>query len=156
VKRIHDALKTDGIFILNDYVGEPFLQRGPRQRAVCNRIWACLPERLRVNQHGVLCDTIRIPDKAMLSPFEAIRADAILPALRETFDAHSEVLFGGVVFPIINNFAPRWDLETEHDVTVLKILWKLDEMMTASGMVEPTFVRAIYTPRRSLCRSKAV
>ncbi|MEM7692891.1 MAG: class I SAM-dependent methyltransferase [Pseudomonadota bacterium] len=155
VARIHKALRPDGLFVLIDYVGEPFLQRGPKQRAVCQRIWSCLPERLRVSQDGTVRDTIWIPDKKTLSPFEAVRAPAILPAIRQHFETHFEMVFGGVVFPIVNNFAPHWDPALEGDETVLKLLWELDEMMTASGMVEPTFVRAIYRPGAAPDRNRS-
>lgn len=149
LEQIAGSLAAGGVFILNDYVGEPFLQRGPKQREVCRRIWKSLPARLRTNPQDVVLEDIWIPKKEMLSPFEAIRSDAILPGLRANFDTHAETLFGGIIFPIVNNFAPRYDLDDESDLALIKLLWELDEMLGAAGLVEPTFVRGIYG-RKSL------
>ena len=148
LERIHAALKPDGIFLLNDYVGEPFLQRGPRQREVCQKIWKLLPERLRIDKDGNFTPDLFIPDKAMLSPFEAIRSDAILPALKANFVTHSEFLFGGIIFPITNNFAPNYQPDNEGDETLIRMLWYLDELMVGNGTVEPTFVRGIYLKKK--------
>lgn len=145
--QIAKTLKTDGIFVLNDYVGEPFLQRGPRQRQVCGAIWAQLPPRLRTDIHGRVNDSLFIPAKSGLSPFEAIRSDLILPTLRDRFVAHAEVLFGGVVFPVVNGFASNYVAETEPDETIVRMLWALDEELVATGCVEPTFVRGVYIPK---------
>lgn len=144
LERINISLKPDGIFLLNDYVGEPFLQRGPKQREICQEIWTRLPERLRIDKDGAFRPNLFIPDKAMLSPFEAIRSDAIRPALKESFDTHAEFLFGGIIFPITNNFAPNYLPDNETDETLIRMLWYLDELLVGNGTVEPTFVRGVY------------
>lgn len=143
VAEIKKSLKPDGLFVLNDYVGEPFLQRGPKQRTVCQRLWDCLPARLRTDHNGRVWDKLPIPDKRLLSPFEAIRSHAILPALRSTFNVVDEFLFGGIVFPIINNYARNYDLE--QDDALIRMLWELDVMLVENGTVEPSFVRAVYS-----------
>ena len=144
VARINAGLKSDGLFVLNDYVGAPFLQRGPKQREICGQIWKALPERLRVDQHGKVVDELFIPAKEMLSPFEAIRSDAILPSLAASLRTHVEIRFGGVMFPIVNGFAPCYNPGQEPDDTVIRMLWRLDEALGAAGAVEPTFLRGIY------------
>lgn len=82
----------------------------------------------------------------MLSPFEAIRSDAILPALRSTFTVVDEFLFGGVVFPIVNNYAPNYDVQ--QDDAIIRMLWELDVMLVENGIVEPSFVRGVYTAQK--------
>jgi SAM-dependent methyltransferase len=146
-EQIRSALKPDGIFILNDYVGEPFLQRGPKQRNICGKIWKCLPERFRMNVGGTVLEEIHIPNKAGLSPFEAVRSDAILPSIARNFDVVKQFLFGGVLFPIVNGFAPNYNYENETDRMLIHMLWELDKILVANGTVEPTFVRGVYRPK---------
>ena len=95
----------DGVFVIIDYVGAPFLHRIARQREFCTKIWRQLPERLRVNVHGKVSEDIHIPSRNNLSPFEAIRSDAILPGLHEFFDVRKIFLYGGILFPLLNGFA---------------------------------------------------
>ena len=147
--QVEQALRPDGVFLLSDYVGEPFLQRGPKQRAFCQRLWPSLPARLRTTAAGYVLKQIHIPKKEALSPFEAIRSDAILPALDSTFTRHVQILFGGVLFPMVNGFAMNYDLDNETDSALVKLLWELDEIAVEQGLVEPTFVRGIYGPKRS-------
>jgi SAM-dependent methyltransferase len=146
--QIHDSLTPDGIFVLSDYIGEPFLQRGPKQREVCAKLWSCLPKRLRMSPHG-LHDTILIPPKNMLSPFEAIHSDAIVPALETLFRIHKQIVFAGLLFPIFNNFAQCYDASRELDDTLIKLMWELDKIMVGNGTVEPTFIRGIFLRRAS-------
>jgi SAM-dependent methyltransferase len=144
LSRIHDSLKADGVFVLNDYIGEPFLQRTEKQRAIARRIWKQLPERLRI-MNGEVKEDIHIPAKSILSPFEAIRSDAIYPALKATFTTHCEFTFAGILFPVVNNFAPNYDLEK--DDTLIRLLWEMDEMLVENGVVEPNFIRGLYLKR---------
>ncbi len=107
-------------------------------------IWQTLPDRLRTDQHRTVCEHLFIPDSRMLSPFEAIRSDAILPALKANFATHAEFLFGGIIFPITNGFAPNYQPGLEGDDTLVRLLWAMDELLVGNGTVEPTFLRGIY------------
>ena len=137
------SLKDDGLFLLNDYVGEPFLQRGPKQRELCGRIWSTLPARLRTGPDGTVYEQLFIPRKEALSPFEAIRSDAIVPALETTFEIYKQTTFAGILFPIFNNFAQCYS-DSEHDLTLIKLMYELDEVLVENGTVEPSFIRGIY------------
>ncbi|MDH3299821.1 MAG: class I SAM-dependent methyltransferase [Acidimicrobiia bacterium] len=138
---IRMALRPGGVFLLNDYIGTPFLQRSERQRAATRRIWRHLPARLRTGANGEVWDDILIPPIENLPPHEAVRSDAILPALRENFDIIDEHQFAGLLFPLFNGFAQNY---TEADMTFVRSMWEVDEWMIAEGAIEPNFIRGLY------------
>lgn len=141
---IKTSLKDGGIFVLNDYIGEPFLQRSVKQREIVSKLWQHLPARYRKNHSGVLFNTPHIPLKESLSPFEAVCSDAIVPALRNIFACYKEFMFGGILFPLLNGFAQNY-CNTEFDDCLLNILWDIDQFMIKSEAIEPNFIRGIYT-----------
>jgi SAM-dependent methyltransferase len=155
VSRLATALTPDGLFALNDYIGVPFLQRSHKQRELTARLWPHLPERLRRNHKGNVFNTPHIPKKDELSPYEAIRSDAILPALHANFIPLKELTFGGFLFPLINGFAQNYT--EDDDATLLKMLWEMDQYMIEQGAIEPNFIRAVYVPRgRHVQRETAI
>ncbi len=142
---VRRALRPDGVFVLHDYVGEPFLQRGPKQRDVAERVWKNLPDRLRLGANGEVFSDLHVPPKEMLSPNEAIRSLAILPAIRENFDVIDEHIYGGLVFAVLNGFSQNYT--SEEDETLMRVLWEMDDVLTRSGGIEPNFIRALYRPK---------
>lgn len=148
--QIHDALTDDGIFVLIDYVGEPFLQRTAKQREIGQKIWQHLPDRLRVNASGKINKALHIPSKDSLSPYEAVRSDVILPSLKNIFFVEKMFLYAGLLFPILNGFAFNYDERNENDVLLIKLLWELDRILIDNGALEPNFVRGIFRKRTNL------
>jgi SAM-dependent methyltransferase len=144
--QIRAALKPDGTLALIDYVGANFLQRTPRQRDLCAAIWRTMPERYRVRPSGRVFAEMRIPDRATLSPYEAVRSEEIISVLDSRFDRPQSYFFGGILFPIFNGVAQNFtDSETDQDF--LRVMWDLDRWLLETGSIEPNFVKAIYTPR---------
>jgi len=144
--QIRGALKPDGTLAIIDYVGANFLQRTPRQRDLCSAIWRTMPERYRVRPSGRVFAEMRIPDRASLSPFEAVRSEEIISVLDARFDRQDSYFFGGILFPIFNGVAQNFT-ESEADQEFLRVMWDLDRWLIDTGNIEPNFVRAIYTPR---------
>ena len=144
--QISNALKPDGTLAIIDYVGANFLQRTPRQRDLCGAIWRTMPERYRVRPSGRVFAELRIPDKASLSPYEAVRSEEIVAVLDSRFDRQETYFFGGILFPIFNGIAQNFT-DSATDQEFLRVMWDLDRWLLDSGNIEPNFVKAIYTPR---------
>ncbi len=142
-QEINKSLKSDGIFVLIDYIGRPFLQRTEKQLHLAERIWRTMPERLRTNHSGKVFKNVPIPCKENMSPFEAIRSDAIWPALTEYLDLKSHYFLCGVLFPIFNGFAQNYT-NAEHDMRFIKEMWEIDRFLIETGGIEPNFCRAIF------------
>jgi SAM-dependent methyltransferase len=144
--QIRAALKPDGTLAIIDYVGANFLQRTPRQRDLCAAIWRTMPERYRVRPSGRVFAELRIPDKASLSPYEAVRSEEIVAVLDARFDRQETYYFGGILFPIFNGIAQNFT-ESGTDQEFLRVMWDLDRWLLDAGSIEPNFVKAIFTPR---------
>lgn len=146
-REINKALTPDGLFVLIDYVGPNFLQRSEKQKRICRYLWQRLPEKYRRDAKGMVREEIHIPLKESLSPFEAIRAEEILETLTSTFNTEHLFLYSAILFPLINAFAHNYD-DSEEDQNLIKKLWELDRLLIECGLVEPNFVRAIFTKRQ--------
>jgi SAM-dependent methyltransferase len=143
--QISTALKPGGTLAIVDYVGANFLQRTPRQRDLCAAIWRTMPEHYRVRPSGRVFAELRIPDKASLSPYEAVRSEEIVEVLDARFDRRETYYFGGILFPIFNGIAQNFT-DSATDQEFLRLMWDLDRWLLETGSIEPNFVKAIFTP----------
>jgi SAM-dependent methyltransferase len=142
-REINKALKPDGVFVLIDYIGQPFLQRTERQMDLAQRIWKTMPARLRTNHSGRVIDEVHIPDKSTMSPYEAVRADAIWAALTDVLEVKTHYFLCGILFPIFNGYAQNYT-DSESDTRFIKQMWEIDRFLIETGGIEPNFVRAVF------------
>ncbi len=146
-QQINSALKEDGWFVLIDYVGANFLQRTPRQRAYCQKLWDDMPPRYRTALDGGVLERIFIPDKDRLSPFEAIRSEEMLGVLESELEEVALFPYAAILFPLFNGFAQNYT-DSPEDQDFIRRMWALDQEVIKSGEVEPNFVRGIYRKRQ--------
>ena len=140
------ALKPDGTLAIIDYVGANFLQRTPRQRDLCAAIWRTLPSATGCGRADACSAELRIPDKASLSPYEAVRAEDILEVLDARFERRESFFFGGILYPLFNGIGQNFT-ESETDQEFLRVMWDLDRWLIDSGNIEPSFMKAIFVPK---------
>lgn len=145
---IRKALKPHGVLAILDYVGANFLQRTPRQRDLCGAIWRTMPERYRIAYSGRVVRELRIPPKASLPPYEAVRSEEILPILRARFEEEEMFLYAGILFPLFNGFAQHYT-DSAEDREFVRLMWDLDRWLIETGSIEPNYMKAIFTPRLS-------
>ena len=144
--QVNGALRDDGIFVVIDYIGANYLQRTPNQRAFCQAIWERMPERWRRDAGGRVHETLFIPRRKNLSPFEAIRAEEIETILARTLKPMASDRFAAILFPLFNGFAHNYTNDAT-DRAFIEKMWALDRRLIAAGDVEANFLRAIYAKR---------
>ena len=93
--QVERALRPGGLLALQDYVGERRLQFSAARLARINAILHAVPPRWR--RHGV--ERIEPPHTSVLSPFCAVRPEALLPLAAARFDLVSR-RFAGSLFPL--------------------------------------------------------
>jgi len=112
-REVKRALKPDGIFIINEYVGPPRFQVPDDQVACINSLLASLPEELRRKPDGVtIKDRFvrpRLSEIIRHDPSEAVSSHRILPQLRRHLAVVEEVAYGGAILQwllagIVQNF----------------------------------------------------
>jgi len=144
--QIRRALKPDGIFAIQDYVGANSLQRTERQKDVCGPLWRAMPERYRIGLDGRVAKTLYNPDKASLPPFEAIRSQDILDVLRDRFLVREMHLYGGILVALFQGFAHCYT-DSEEDQQFVRLMWDLDRWLIGAGAVEPNFAKAVFVQK---------
>lgn len=93
--QVEHALRPGGLFALQDYVGERRLQFSPARLARINALLQAVPPRWR--RYGV--ERIEAPHTGTLSPFCAVRPEALLPLAAGRFAPVSQ-RFAGALFPL--------------------------------------------------------
>jgi hypothetical protein len=99
-----------------------------------------------VRPSGRVFAELRIPDKASLSPYEAVRAEDILEVLDARFERRESFFFGGILYPLFNGIGQNFT-ESETDQEFLRVMWDLDRWLIDSGNIEPSFMKAIFVPK---------
>jgi SAM-dependent methyltransferase len=106
VARVRQALRPDGLLVLNDYVGPARLQWTAAQLAETNRILReVLPPRFRVRYLSrQLKTSVSGPGlwrMRLADPSEAAESDRIVPALRRHFQPLEEAALGGNLLTLV-------------------------------------------------------
>ncbi len=103
--RVRDALRGDGCFLFNEYVGPSRFQWTDAQLAAVNAMLDELPERYRVRwKSGTIKRRVHRPGRlAMMlyDPTEAVSSARIVPLVRRTFEAVEIRGYGGSVLPLL-------------------------------------------------------
>jgi SAM-dependent methyltransferase len=149
--QIADALVSDGVLFVNEYVGPMRFQYSGRQMAIINDLLARLPERYR--RSGVMREIYphktrpTIDEMIRTDPSEAVRSDEILPLLDRHFDVKESIRYGGTVlnhllYDIVQNFR-----EEEPDRTMIELLCLAEELLIYEGGLESDYALVVATRR---------
>ena len=147
---VRSALKPEGYFIVNEYVGACYNIYDDRKVQLLDRLYQCFPADLRSQQS----DRFRNPtiDEAIAAdPSESVRSTLILPFLKEYFNLEVFRPFGGqLLHPLYslldhNQFTQR-DAKTE---TILRLLLEFENiLMEIPGTLESDFCFCICRPKQ--------
>lgn len=154
--QISKALKVDGYFICNEYVGPTRFQLPDEQVKLINDLLEILPEELRrVIREGCVTSEIKnIYKNAPLSwfeendPSESIRSADILPVLEEFFQIVELKSYGGTLLQfllqdIIGNFQEG---KAEHEA-LLNMLMYFENVLEKKGVIKSDFMLIVATPK---------
>ncbi len=142
---VRGCLAPGGLLVVFDYVGEPKFQWSDRRRAVVEALLALAPPGL--SRPG----PVRPPSLSAVqrdTPFEAIRPEAVLPALHARFRTVAEWPSFGVLQPFLTLL--RWDdrgLWEESGgpgTRYLRALCAVDRIAAAAGDPPPSNVLGWY------------
>jgi SAM-dependent methyltransferase len=101
--RLGQLLHSDGLFVVDEFVGPTRFQWTDRQLDAANALLATLPEERRRLPDGRIKRRVVRPSRLAMvldDPSEAVDADALLPGLRRLFDVVVERPYGGTVLHI--------------------------------------------------------
>lgn len=129
LSQINRALKKDGLFYFNEYIGPSRFQWTDDHLDIINKITKLLPTRC------LLADHIgRMSEEDLLDPSESIRSDEIMHFVGKSFEMLDVRYYGGIIlYPLWAQIVrPEFFLDpfNEEYQTIFKLLILLDESLT--------------------------
>ena len=135
------ALRSEGCFAMDDYVGPTRFQWTELELEMAARVRAMLPDRLLVNPRNPnswLDRTPGRPDVEVMmaaDPTEAADSGRILAHLTAAFPRARVIPTGGIIYHLaLNDVLANFD--DEQDMPLLESLLLLDEMLARNGRTQ--------------------
>lgn len=147
---VRRALKSGGLFHLNEFVGPSRFQWTDLQIQLINQFLEELPARLRQTPTGPKPLLHHQPLAAMVanSPPLAARSAEIRDRLGETFDiVEFRPLGGGLLHMALGDIAQNFDPADAGDAGCLKRLFALEDRLTREGALDSDFAVLTAHPR---------
>lgn len=149
-EKVAGALKPNGLFHLNEFVGPTRFQWTDEQLALVNEFLDSLPEELRRTPRGRKASVVRPTVKAMIQadPSESVRSSEIMALLRDRFRIVEERPYGGTLLHIgLGEIAQNFrEDEPEHRAHLERFFAMEDEMMR-KGRIGSDYVVVVAEPR---------
>ncbi|QKQ77351.1 bifunctional 2-polyprenyl-6-hydroxyphenol methylase/3-demethylubiquinol 3-O-methyltransferase UbiG [Nostoc sp. TCL240-02] len=149
---IQKCLKSNGYFIINEYVGDCYNIYNKQQIKIINRLYKCFPDVLRAGARGEF-QNHTIEQAIATDPSECVRSKLILPFLENYFDMEVYHPFGGgllhPLYPLLdhNQFL---DDKNPAALTILKLLLEFEAiLMEMPGGLETDFCLSILRHKKS-------
>ncbi len=136
-REVKRALKPDGIFIMNEYVGPARFQVPDQQVALINSALIQIPTELRRLPDGRYKDNFRRPSLREIinhDPSEAIRSHRILPSLRRHLELVECIEYGGCLLNwLMQGISQNFDPGNAEHKAVLSHLIELEREALKQG-----------------------
>ncbi len=143
---VNKALKPDGIFFLNEYVGPSRFQWTDRQLEVINSILKILPKKYKrvitdTSVYKELYNRPTVKEVTAVDPSEAFRSAEIVPLLNKYFDVLKIKEIGGsILHSLLTNIAGNFKINREIDMMFLEAIFNLEDILMKYGDLSSDFV----------------
>jgi len=154
---VHQALRPDGLFAFDEFVGPARFQWTAAQVEAANELRRQLPAALRRLPNGTDAGPVRVPDLEHMrrdDPFEAIRSDEILPVVRGTFRVLAQRDYGGTVLHLaLHEILANFDDDRPEHAAMLQAMCDQEHAWIASGQLPSDFT-VVVACRKDAPRSR--
>ncbi len=152
-ENVNNALKEKGLVVAQEYIGPNQFQWSDRQLEVINAVLSALPEGLRTDPStGEVITRVERPAIEQMNrtdPSEAIRSKEIIPVLERFFKIKMIKYFGGPIFnPLFNRIVGNFDHEDERDVSLIRMILLLEEILIREKVLESDYAVIIAEKRQ--------
>ena len=148
--RVSRALRPDGVFIVNEYIGPPRFQMPSLQAELIDEWVRKLPEELRRTATGIIRQGFTPPTVAQViarDSSEAIASDRILPELEQQFVITERVDYGGVLLQwLLEDTAHNFDRHNPEHQAWLDRLYEAERDILRRGLLKSDFTFIIARP----------
>ena len=148
------ALKPDGLFFMNEFIGPTRFQWTDRQLEVVNGLLQALPEQLRASTvNGSVKRRICRPSvKEMIAtdPSEAVRSGEILAVAADFFDILEVRPYGGTVLQILlDDIAGNFSRPDDGGPEILAAICDLEWALIGAGHLDSDFAVVVARPKQT-------
>jgi len=146
--RVADALRDNGLVVIQEYVGPNRFQWRDKQLAVANRILSLLPQRLRTSvRTGEVISRIERPTLETIKrndPSEAIRSEDIIPVVERCFSIEAIRYFGGPIYHMLfNEIVGNFDPTDEKDTALIRLILLFEQTLIEEGILDNDYALII-------------
>lgn len=144
IAQIKDALKPDGLLILNEFVGPSQFQWTDKQLKIMNELLDIIPMRLRVDTTtGNLKTTISRPSLDHMNkndPSEAIRSQEINHLIEQNFTVIDRIDFGGTLLHmLLHSIVDNFNASNDDDIAILRLLGYIEQILIEESVITSDF-----------------
>ena len=140
------ALTQNGVFATCDMIGRNGHMRWPEAAAVVSALWPILSPQQRYHAQLKRLEDKFIDHDCSKEGFEGIRAQDILPLVLGYFHPYKFFATGGFIDLLVDRgYGHGYDAKSESDVSFIRFLADLNDILLDAGVVKPTWTMAFFT-----------
>lgn len=150
-EQIHKCLTSDGILVVNEYVGPSQYQWTDKADALMNELLQILPPEKRRMQDGSLKERVVRPTREQVvavDPTESVRSEEILPILEQYFEYDYQANFGGTLLQfLLSDIIANFHEDDPMDRALIDILDFFEQTLIREGVIASDFIFAVMKPK---------
>ena len=155
LEEISNALKDDGVFIVNEYVGPSRYQFSDKQIKLMNWLLDCLPDNYKTSfsDGKIRGHTYRENPEVIIKsdPTESIRSDEILEVLGQNFEKIFQRDYGGTLLQFaLDDIVGNFDPNNLKDAVFLEFIYSVEKLLIEEKVITSDFIFGIYKKRKNL------
>jgi SAM-dependent methyltransferase len=149
--KIKLALKPDGYFIVNEFVGPDKFQWTDRQIEVINALLTLMPPKYRVRSHDKKHKK-RIYRPGLLrmklyDPSEAVESSGIVPGIKSRFQIVEERNYGGTILQLLfQDIAKNFMNDDPETSELLELICGVEDFLLGTGDLHSDFTYIVCRP----------
>jgi ubiquinone/menaquinone biosynthesis C-methylase UbiE len=146
LKKIKSAIKPDGFFIINEYVGPTRFQWTEKQLEVVNGLLSILPKRYKLVAGNSSEKKSRVyrPSKLRMilrDPSEAVESSNIVPFVTEMFEILEVVEYGGTILQLLFSEIAQNFISSQYECKRwLKIYFEIEDLLLMEKELNSDFI----------------
>lgn len=135
---IWKSLRPGGVLWITDFIGESQFQWTERRMEIAQHLFKLIPDELRWDDINQRPHQPRRPVPGRLvSPFEAIRSEEIIPVFLEHFEVLEKDSGDAILHLVAHQGLYSTFASSERGREVFESLWQFDRLLVESGALPP-------------------
>ena len=155
--QINRGLKSNGLFVMREYIGPNRIQFTDKQLSIVNEILSILPEKYRITFDGFIKKSHTNYDLEMLlrtDPSESVNSQGIMPAIKKHLDIIKLDYTGGTILhPLLNGIASSFEKD-EDGAAIIKLLIFIEKTLIEKGVLPSDYVFCMAKKKLNTARHR--